>query len=375
MSFERIERIRKHEKFDSIDALFIRKPENIVYILGFKIESETSILIPNNNSRFVEQNIIVFLNTLEYDQVQEKILQDDELANKLELVKIPQNNLACIQNKIKELKLKTLGFEDNYITVKSLKDWQHKFEELKLLGVSEIISDARLIKTKNEIEKMKKAAELGIIGFNTIYNSIEEGKTEKELAAEAEYMMRKAGSDGTSFDTIVASGKNSAFPHAKTSEKQIKKGDIIIVDIGARYNGYCSDMTRTFIYNGKNTEDFRKKAELINIVNESQEIALKIIKDGEKAADLDKLVREFFDKRKKEWSLRFIHSLGHGVGIDIHENPYLTTSSEDILREGMCVTIEPGLYIPEMGGARTEDLIIVEKNGFNNLTRMKKFYY
>ena len=375
MSLERIERIRNHKDFDNIDALILTKPENITYVLGFNIESETSILIPNNNSRYIDQKIIVFLNILEYDQVKEKVLQTESLDKQFELIKIDSSNKKILQNKLKEMNLKTIGFEDNYITVKNFKEWKEKFKGIEFLGVSEIINEARLIKTDKEIENIKKAADLGIIGFNTIYESIEEGKTEKELAAEAEYAMRKAGSDGTSFETIVASGNHSAFPHAKTSKKQVKKGDLIIVDIGARYNGYCSDMTRTFIFNGKNSKYYSKKAELVNIVNECEEYVLEKIKSGEKAAEMDKLARDFFKSKKKGWSSRFIHSLGHGVGIDIHENPYLAPNSEEILKKGMCVTIEPGLYIPELGGARTEDLIIIKKNGFKSLSNMKKFYY
>ncbi|MBY9007182.1 MAG: aminopeptidase P family protein [Candidatus Lokiarchaeota archaeon] len=375
MSLERIKKIINNDNFNNIDALLLTKPENITYVLGFSIESETSILIPNINPKNLDKKIMVFLNMLEYDQVSDKIMQDKTLYKHIELFKMDSNNRSILKDKINDFNIKSLGFEDNHITVKSFKDLNQQFNEVNLLGASEIIDDARLIKTKREIKNIERAAEIGIIGFKTIFECIEEGKTEKELAAEAEYEMRKFGSDGTSFDTIIASGNHSAFPHAKTSDKPVKKGDLIIVDLGAKYNGYCSDMTRTFIFKGNNSQNFEKKVELLNLVNECEEFILENIMVDKKAADLDKLARDFFINKKVEWSSRFIHSLGHGVGIDIHESPYLAPGSNDVLKEGMCITIEPGLYLPKLGGARTEDLIIVKKNGYISLTNLDKCYY
>ena len=241
------------------------------------------------------------------------------------------------------------------------------------MGSSEIINGARIIKTEKEIEAIRRAGEIGDLGFKTIFECIEEGKTEYELVAEAEYVMRKAGSEGIPFDTIVASGENSAYPHAKTTNKKVQDGDIIIVDIGARFNGYCSDMTRTFIFGKPGKE----KAKLINLVNDAQQYGLDNIKAGVKCCDIDKIVREFFINKNKEWGARFLHSLGHGVGIDIHENPYLSPLSQDVLEENMVVTVEPGLYIPDqgLGGARTEDQIMITKDSFIPFTHSKKISY
>jgi len=219
---------------------------------------------------------------------------------------------------------------------------------------------------------IEKACKIGDIGFKTIYESIEEGMTEVELAAEAEYAMRKVGAEGTSFPTIVATGERSAFPHAKTSDKKkIKNGDIILVDIGARYDGYCSDLTRTFIFGKKNQD----KAKLINLVNEVQEATVNKLETGMKCIDADKIARDLFIEKSKEWGSRFIHSLGHGVGIDIHENPYLSPISQESIEENMVFTVEPGLYIPGLGGARTEDLVVIQKGGIKALTHAEKFYY
>ena len=371
MSLEKIKRIRSHNKFDEIEAIFITKPENILYVLGFKIESDVFIMIPKEDTKNNNGKAWIFLNALEYDQANKIINADKAMSEIFDIILIPTGKPKFIQKTINKLKLNTVGFEDDFISVKKYEEWKKKFLNSNFIGASDILNKARLIKTEKEIQRMKDAAELGDIGFKTIFNAIEEGMTEKELAAEAEYAMRKAGSDGTSFDTIVASGEKSAYPHSITSNKKVQDGDLIIVDIGAKYNGYCSDMTRTFIF-GKRDQ---AKMDLVNLVNEGQQFALDNVKAGLNCKELDKLIRDYFMDKNKDWGSRFIHSLGHGVGIDIHEDPYLSPISQETLEENMVVTIEPGLYIEGLGGARTEDQIVIKKDGFISLTNSKKYYY
>ncbi|MFX0072667.1 MAG: M24 family metallopeptidase [Candidatus Hermodarchaeota archaeon] len=371
MSLEKIKKIRSHKLFEEaeIDALFVSKPQNITYVLGFKIESDTFIMIPREDVN--DGRIWVFLNALEYDQVNKTLKNDSKFNSLVDLKLITGGSPSFIPDNINELNLKTVGIEDDYISVKKYDEWMEKFTIANLIGASEIFFNARVTKTQEEIERMRKAAELGDLGFKTIYNSVQEGWTEEELAAEAEYKMRKKGSEGTSFDTIVATGEQSAYPHAKTANNKVKDGDIIIVDIGARYEGYCSDMTRTFIYGKVEPQ----KARLVNLVNEGQKYALEQVKPEIACKEMDKKVRDFFLANNKEWGKRFIHSLGHGVGIDIHENPYLSPISNEILKENMVVTIEPGLYIQGLGGARAEDQVVITKEGYISLTKSEKNYY
>ncbi len=373
MSLKKIEQIIHHEQFvnGEFGAIMITKPENLIYILGFNIVSDILILILREEPKDRSRRIQIFLNMLEYDEVKKKIDNDADLSNLIEIKKIPQGDMNYMENEINKLNIKMIGFEDDHISVKKFNDWKDKYSNSEFIGISGILSDARTIKTAEEIKRMKKAAQLGDIGFNTIIKVVKEGMTERELAAEAEYSMRKAGSDGTSFDIIVASGENSAYPHSTTSDKKIEDGDLIIVDIGAKYNGYCSDMTRTFIFGKINPE----KAKLVNLVNECQQYVLDNIKAGLTCAEMDKLAREFFKNKNEEGSKKFIHSLGHGVGIEVHENPFLSPISKDVLKENMVVTIEPGLYFPGLGGARTEDQIIIKRNGFISLTKSKKKKY
>ena len=371
MSQIKINRIRSHEKFEGLDAIFIVKPQNILYILGFKILSETFIMIPRDDHNVTNGKIWVFLNALEYDQANHIISNDPTMSKIFEIKQIPAGKPKYIQKTVNKLNLNSIGFEDDFISVKRYEEWKKQFSNSNFMGASDIINHARLKKTEEEIQRMKRAAEIAGIGFKTIFDSIEEGKTEKELAAEAEFAMRRIGSEGTSFDTIVASGEKSGYPHSLTSEKKVENGDLIIVDLGARYDGYCSDLTRSFIF-GKESQE---KMDLVNLVNDANQIALDNVRAGMKCQELDKLTRDFFTQKRKDWGSRFIHSLGHGVGIDIHENPYLSPKSKEVLEENMVITIEPGLYIEGLGGARTEDQVVVKKDGFISLSQSEKSYY
>lgn len=371
MSIIKINRIRSQEKFVNIDGILITKQENVIYILGFKVVSGVTIFLPRKDLKNHDGKIWVFTNALEYDQVEKNIRNNKELCKMVKLILIPSKNPNFIVESINKLNLNCLGFEDDFISVKLFEEWKNKYKVSEFLGVSDVIAKARIVKTQEEIDRMKKAALLGDLGFKSIFETIKEGMTEEELAAEAEYAMRKAGSEGTSFDTIVASGELSAYPHAMTSNRMIQDGDIIIVDIGAIYKGYCSDLSRTIIF-GKQEKE---KIELINLVNDAQQYALDNIKAGQNCKDIDAKVRAYFLKRNEAWSSRFIHSLGHGVGIDIHESPYLSPASQGVLDVNMVVTVEPGLYIPGLGGARTEDQVVIKDDGYIILSNLKKYYY
>ncbi|MFX1239164.1 MAG: M24 family metallopeptidase [Promethearchaeota archaeon] len=367
---QKLSKIRHHQDFKKVDGMLITKPENILYLLGFKIESESLLFVPNTEKKKSDEKIVLFLTPLEYDQARNKVETDKELVKGVNLRLIPPGNLRFVEKTIKKMGLKKVGFEEDHVTYKKYIDWKEKFKIDEFVGLSDVISSARMQKTSEEIERIKKAAQMSDIGFETIFNVIKEGMTEKELAAEAEYEMRKAGSGGTSFDTIVASGEKTMYPHASTGDRKIEDGDLILVDIGAIYRGYCSDMSRTFIFGTKDKE----KQALIRLVNEGQQFALDFVRDGIKCSELDKKTREFFINKHSEWGSRFIHSLGHGVGVEVHERPHLSLISQDTLEEGMILTIEPGLYIPGLGGARTEDLIKVKKDGFSSLTQSEKWH-
>ena len=192
--------------------------------------------------------------------------------------------------------------------------------------------------------------------------TVRSGVKEKDVAAEIEYAMRKAGSDGTAFETIVASGVTSAFPHGSNLEKTICKGDLVVVDLGATYRFYRSDITRTFIA-GKASE---KQTRIYETVKLAQQKAFETIKHGVLASEVDLAARQVIEQAG--FGEFFVHNLGHGVGLEVHEAPILSPESKDILMVGNVVTDEPGIYVPGFGGVRIEDTVLVTKNGAEILT-------
>jgi Xaa-Pro dipeptidase len=197
--------------------------------------------------------------------------------------------------------------------------------------------------------------------MRTAAELIEEGRTELEIAAEAEHEMRKAGSEGTPFNTIVASGRNSWLPHATATNKRLRSGELIVVDLGATHKGYVSDMTRTFALSPT-----KKQSELIDAIKRAQAAAIARVRDGIRASDVDSVARKVASRAG--YARFYLHSTGHGVGLDVHEPPSLSPSSKEILRSGMVTTVEPGAYVRGVGGVRWEDMVLVTKNEYKLLT-------
>lgn len=226
----------------------------------------------------------------------------------------------------------------------------------------DLVWDLRKIKTQQELESMEKSARIALKGMERASELMEIERSEIEIAAEAEYTMRKSGSGGTPFDTIVASGENSWIPHAGATGRRLKKGDLITVDLGATFEGYNSDMTRTFAI----SPDSEQK-KILRTTREAQKAALQEVKSGVEAKQIDERIRKVF--RESGLEKFCLHGSGHGVGLDVHEQPNLAPDSEEILEKGMVITIEPGIYIKGVGGARFEDMIVVTKDGYEMLTR------
>ena len=197
-------------------------------------------------------------------------------------------------------------------------------------------------------------------------SKIKAGITERELMAEINYGMILGGAEKYSFETIVAFGANSAQPHHHPSDKKLDKNELILVDMGAKYNGYCSDMTRTFCIGSPD----RQLVDVYGIVLEAQEYAIKNIKAGMTCHDVDSLAREYI--AANGYGDNFGHSFGHGVGVDIHEDPRVGTNSETVLKPGMVITAEPGIYVPGLGGVRIEDMLVVKEDGVIDITSYDK---
>ena len=216
-----------------------------------------------------------------------------------------------------------------------------------------LIRDLRMVKDDEEVKLIREACNLAEIGMEAAFANLKAGMTERRVAAEAEYAMRKKGGDGTSFDTIIASGASSAFPHGSCSNRTIQQGDLVVVDLGATYRSYRSDMTRTFTA-GRPSE---KQLKIYDTVKLAQQKAFKAMGPNVSAMQVDTAARRVIEAAG--FGEQFVHNLGHGVGLEIHEAPYLSPDSRDVLAIGNVVTDEPGIYMPGYGGVRIEDTVLI----------------
>ncbi|MBT9164394.1 MAG: Aminopeptidase YpdF [candidate division WS2 bacterium] len=260
---------------------------------------------------------------------------------------------------------KKVGFEPNHLTVSQLRELKEFIGEVEWVPVENLVENCRIVKDEQEISSIKAAQELSEKALNNIINLLKPGVKEIDLAVELEYQIRKNGAN-IAFPIIVASGERAALPHAQPTSKEIKTGEFIVIDFGARIDGYASDCTRTFFL-GKPGE---KEVEVYNYVLEAQRQALSIIQAGEEAGLVDKAARDYL--KDKGLDSYFGHGLGHGVGLEVHEAPRAAIDEKTILKEGMVITIEPGVYIPGWGGVRIEDMVVVRNNGYFNLTKFPK---
>lgn len=258
-----------------------------------------------------------------------------------------------------------VGFEEHYVTYAQYKEFVRKYKIHNLVETEKMIEKQRMIKDEDEVHNIQKACEITDNCFSYILTYIKPGMTEKQIADEIEEYYKQR-TDGLSFETIVASGENSSMPHAVPTDRKIQEKDIITIDMGCKVNGYCSDMTRTFFV-GEVPEEVKKVYDLVlkNQVQTQEEF-----KDGANTRLLSKMVENDFKLNGYD----LIHSLGHGVGMKIHEPPYINSKSDVQLKENMIVTNEPGIYIPGKFGVRIEDTVQITKFGCISLTKSEKNY-
>lgn len=266
-------------------------------------------------------------------------------------------------------KIKNVLLENEFVSLEKYKKIKTFLKDLNINLIEEnvlnpAVNDLRTIKTDFEIKKMKTAQEISEYALGEVLKEIKIGITEKEIAAKLDYLMKKNGAIGQAFETIVLSGKNSSLPHGVPSNKKIEPGDFVLIDMGANFEGYCSDMTRTIAVKSVTKE----QKEVYDIVLKAQEKALSFLRADVKAKDIDKVARDIIDETK--YKGKFGHALGHAVGLDIHERPTLSIKSDQILKESMVVTVEPGIYIENKFGIRIEDMVLVKKDGYENFTKV-----
>ena len=280
--------------------------------------------------------------------------------------------------KLLKLTGKKIGFESDNVTVSQLKAIRKHMKGVNLIATKEIALKLRSIKDTDEVKTIQAAQKITDAAFKMLLKYVNPGMTEIEIAWVIERFMREQGSEKIAFPTIVASGPNSALPHAVASNRKIRKNDIVLFDMGCIVNGYCSDMTRT-IFLGRPSE---KMKYVYNRVLEAHLMVFELSKPGEKVASIDKISRDYIYKSvwkgnslmgEEKGQGRYEHGLGHGVGLEMHEEPVLSHKrKKDILEAGQIVTNEPGIYIEEEGGVRIEDIMLVTKDGVESLTKSPK---
>lgn len=338
-----------------LDAVLAACPANIRYLSGFA---------GTESYLYVSEKRGVILTDSRYT------LQAEEEGKGCE-VRTIRRDLGygkLLAQLLKEEQVENLGFEEDAMLYGTVRELQQEAglppERWRMLG--DALSSFRKIKSPEELDRMERAERIGDEAFSYILNELKPGVTELQIAAKLEYFMRSHGAEGTSFDTIVASGYHSAMPHAVPTEKPLENGDFVTMDFGCRYQGYCSDMTRTVVI-GK--ADPRQK-EIYQIVLEAQQAALEGLRPGMTGTEGDRLARDVIEKAG--YGEYFGHGLGHSVGLEIHEKPALSTRDEAVLLPGMIETVEPGIYIPGFGGVRIEDMVVLTETGIRNLTTSPK---
>ena len=322
---------------------YISSFANIFYYSGFTSEDARLLITKNESILFTDSR---------YTVQAKKQAKDFEIRD-----------IKYIGN-LEDYGIEKLGFEEDYLTVKELA--KINAGDIKVFPAGEIISKPRQTKDEFEIAKIAEAERLGDEAFSYILDFLKPGKTEKEIALELEFFLRRKGAEKLSFDTIAASGERSCMPHGVAGDKVIEKGEFLTLDFGCVLDGYCSDMTRTVAI-GTPSDEMKN---IYDIVLKAQTSALETIGKGKACKDIDFVARKVIEDAG--FGKNFGHSLGHSVGIEIHENPNLSPKSADILEVGNVVSVEPGIYLDGFFGVRIEDLVVIGEKNTVNLTKSKK---
>lgn len=350
---ERINRLRKRMVDEQLDGFLISSPENRQYLSGFTGSAGYLLLTASEN---------VLATDFRYTE------QAGQQCPDYKVIRI--GTQTWFEDMIVDSDAKRIGFEGTDIDVIRYQTLTDRLNKLtlkpKLIATTSLADELRVIKEPGELEVLQRAIDIADNAMEKVAGTIRPGMTEKEVAWQMELTMRELGADSISFDTIVAAGPHGAMAHHHPSDYIIQKGDPIVIDMGAKYNGYCSDMTRTFIL-GKADEQFRK---VYDTVLAAQETAEATVRSGMTGGDADNLARDVIVKAG--YGDTFGHSLGHGIGLAVHEFPRIGPNAPGILEDGMVFSVEPGIYISGWGGVRIEDLVVLEDGKARNLNHAHK---
>lgn len=354
----RISRVQAALEAQGIDALYVTHLPNVRYLCGFT-GSNGCLVVGRSGARFLTDGRY---RTQSAEQVQEAEVEIYGLPDELD--RGLRQAFADFGASSKAPKT-VIGFESAHLTVTAL-DRLRAANGFEFVGTTQVVERLRMVKEPPELDRIREAARMADEGLAHVLERVTEGASERELALELEFYMRRQGADDVSFDLIVAAAERSALPHAHPSERQVEKGRYLLFDLGCIYDGYCSDLTRTVMV-GDPDERHR---EIYGLVARAQQAGLDAVRPGCPAAEVDRAARQVIEEAGLGDA--FGHGLGHGVGVEIHEAPTIRSTSSDVLEVGNVITIEPGVYIPGWGGVRIEDLVAVGPEGADVLSRSTK---
>lgn len=347
----RLKQCRQQFRGARADAFLLTNEVDYFYLTGFTAE-ESAVLLTGSAVHLITDSR--FLNEVKRDCPFARVwmrkgLLNDEIAN------------ACTK-----LMVKRLAVQANHFTIGDQADFKKRLPGVRVVPAPPTVVELRRLKSAAELKTMGEAIRVAEEAFLSTQDSIRAGQTELDLAARLEYEMRKRGASSPAFPTICAEGPNAASPHAKPGKRKIHKGSAILIDWGARVQGYNSDLTR-MVFFGSVSSPIR---EVFDVVLAAQIEAIGAVRPGRRMCDIDAVARKVI--ADAGYGDRFTHGLGHGLGLDVHEPPSLSWRSEEELTPGMVVTVEPGVYLPGVGGVRIEDDVVVTERGCRVMTRLPK---
>jgi Xaa-Pro aminopeptidase len=346
---KRVAKLKDVLKEKKLQAFLTVSMENVFYLTGFT---------GSDGVFYVDDEHVILFTDSRYELQCKKEVKDAEVV----IYKKKKEAFDSIDN----MKGSIIGFNSNKVTHYFYRVLKKLLKGKKLKDCGGVVEGLRQIKDIHEINIIKKGITRARKSFKEVLQDLKEGVSELYLKNKLESLIRTNGCEKESFDTIVVSGRNSALIHGRPTSKKIKKGEFILIDYGVRYDNYCTDETYTVMLG----EPDKKQRKIYDIVKKAQSLAISKIKDGISSKYIDNAAREYI--KKSGYGNNFMHGLGHGIGIEVHEAPALTRCEDYVLKEGMVITIEPGIYIEDFGGIRIEDMVYITKTGCEKLTRGKK---
>ncbi len=348
---DRITALREKLRTLKVDAFLITSLTHLRYLFGFTGSNGLAVVLPGR---------AVFITDNRYrDQVRDEVKNADIFITSTSLLDELHRSEALGQ-------AQRVAFEAAHTTVAQWRTLTGKFPQTAFLATEKILEKITATRTKEELEATRTACEIACTVWRQLVPGIRPGISENDLAAEISYLGRKAGAEGDAFEPIVASGWRSALPHGLASRKKLAPGEFVVIDFGFRYQGFCSDITRT-VFIGEPQAGQRA---LYAAVLQANRLAREAARAGLPCVELDAVARNYL--KEQGYEKEFSHSLGHGLGIDVHSMPGVGARSQDVLETGHVITIEPGVYLPDNGGVRIEDDILITENGSELLTPLDR---